>query len=65
MTALAAAKIRRGQEIPKHVQSNMTSIERQILETESHIQSKEDEKTAIFESYQPDIVRLKELEASQ
>tara|TARA_B100000676_G_C18054979_1_gene833801 strand:- start:52 stop:693 length:642 start_codon:yes stop_codon:yes gene_type:complete len=64
LAALAAAKLRRGQEVPEHVQVNMSSIERQIQEAELHIESKETEKQTIYDSYQPDIVRLKELEAA-
>ena len=62
LAALAASKLRRGQVVPEHVQSNMVSIERQIQEAQAHIRSKEIAKSEIFDGYQPDILRLRELE---
>lgn len=65
LAALAASKLRRDMEVPANVKENMDSTERQIQEAEAHIQQKENEKQAIYDSYQPDIDRLKELEALQ
>lgn len=63
LAGVAAAKLRKGQEVPEHVNSNMASIDRQIQDAKAHIQSKEEEKDAVFQSYQPDIDRLKEIES--
>lgn len=63
LAGVAATKMRKGEPVPLHVETSMKSIERQIGEAEGHIEAKEKEKQAIYESYKPDIDRLKELEA--
>jgi|GEM_PF-1271104 len=62
LAQIAANKQRQGKPIPEKILNNMENVERQIVDAQAHIASKEKEKAKIVDEYQPDIDRLKTLE---
>ena len=57
----AASYERQGRPIPEQVQEDITTLENQIVEREAYIASREEERDAMHQRYQQDLLRFREL----